>query len=137
VQRAHNKHLLSVAPVLFFLILAFGCEDTTPKNSDPKNAIRPLITLDFDWEKGGFDNVMIATFLINNKSDRDIRDITIICDHAAKSGTKLNSNIKTIYEIVKAHNKKRIKNFNMGLIHDQTASSTCKIFDFEFTNRKL
>ena len=68
-------------------------------------------------------------FTIKNDSDQDIKDIEIVCDDFAKSGTKIDDNKRTIYEIVKAHTTRKFPRFDMGFVHSQTASTSCRISD--------
>jgi hypothetical protein len=84
---------------------------------------------EFKWRKGGFDNIMLATFTLNNKSRFNVKDITVRCEHAAPSGTTIDSNRGTIYEVVKAKSKKTVREFNMGFIHSQARSSGCVVQD--------
>ena len=93
-----------------------------------------LITLDYTWRKGAFDSIMEATFIIRNKSTHDIKDIQILCTHFANSGTKIDSNKRTIFEVIKANSKETYSNFNMGFIHEQANSTSCKIKNFLLTN---
>ena len=101
---------------------------TSSKNT--KSEIAGKLELDFSWRKEGFGSVMEADFKIINNSEEDIKDIEIQCNHYAKSGTKIDSNSRTIYEVIKANSKRSFKNFNMGFIHDQASSSSCHINDF-------
>ena len=82
---------------------------------------------DFRWKKGGFDSVMLATFTFDNKNEFSVKDIEVRCEHSAKSGTTIDSNSRTIYEAIPAHSKKTIRDFGMGFIHSQAASSSCRI----------
>ena len=70
---------------------------------------------------------MVATFVIRNESAHDVKDIEIRCVHSAPSGTVIDRNDKTIYEVVKAHSTRTIKDFTMGFIHTQAAQSNCQI----------
>ncbi|MDV5201993.1 hypothetical protein [Acinetobacter baumannii] len=96
----------------------------SPKEDALKNTV-----LDYDWSKGGFDSVMLVDFKIKNNSKYDIKDITVECEHYSNSKTKIDSNSRVIYEIVKAGETKTVKQFNMGFIHSQAASSGCGITD--------
>jgi hypothetical protein len=97
---------------------------------DAKSATAPLITLKYSWSKGGFDSVMLADFSIKNASSRSIKDVEIKCRHFAASGTQIDSNTRTIYELIKPNSTKRIPNMNMGFIHSQAKSSSCAVQDF-------
>jgi len=96
-----------------------------PRRSDVLDAVK----LDFTWTKTGFDNIMEATFTVSNGSKLDIKDIEIECVHFAPSGTKIDSNRRTIYEAVKAGGTRTFPKFNMGFIHTQAKSTSCGIRD--------
>jgi hypothetical protein len=81
------------------------------------------------WYKSGSDNIMMVNVTFKNKGTRDVKDIELTCEHYASSGTKIDSNIRVIYEIVKAGRSKRVRNFNMGFIHSQAVSTSCRITD--------
>lgn len=72
---------------------------------------------------------MEADFTVKNDGDKDIKDLEIKCRHYAKSGTEIDSNTRTIYDVVKAHSVKKFKKVNMGFIHSQAAQSSCGITD--------
>ena len=102
---------------------------TAPTATDHKAEALQKMDLEFEWGKGGFDSVMIANFTIKNKSNYDVKDLEVKCTHSANSGTVIDSNDRTIYEIVKAHSTKKVNDFNMGFIHTQAARSRCEIVD--------
>lgn len=100
-------------------------------NTSSKEEVLSSVKLKYDWGKGGFDNVMEANFTIENQSKYNIKDVEIKCTHYGKSGTAIDSNTRTIYDIVKAKSKKRFDKFNMGFIHTQANSSSCEITDLK------
>lgn len=102
----------------------------TSNSESIKDKIKSNIKLDFTWKKEGFGAIMEADFIIQNNSTYDIKDIEILCMHYAKSGTKIDSNSRTIYEIIRAKSSKSYTNFNMGFIHDQANASSCIVNDF-------
>lgn len=106
-------------------------KEPIPKSpKDTKSDIASKLKLDFSWRKEGFGSVMEADFKITNNSEEDIKDIEIQCVHYAISGTKIDSNNRTIYEVIQANSKRSFKNFNMGFIHEQADSSSCYINNF-------
>ena len=126
--------LLGIIGALIVIPMIFNKPSTTQRDAkeDAKVAKQVAVyhtKLDFTWSKGGFNNVMLADFKIKNDNEFPIKDVTITCNHAARSGTKLGSNTQTIYEVVKAKSTKRINNFNMGFIHSQTGGSRCEVTD--------
>lgn len=97
---------------------------------DPKDEALSSVKLDkWDWHKGGFDNIMMLNAKIKNEGARDVKDIEIECTHSSNSGTRIDSNKKVIYEIIKAGKIVSIKEFNMGFVHSQATSSNCRITD--------
>jgi hypothetical protein len=106
-----------------------GGSNTSSSLYDRKADAIQNIHLKFEWGKQGFGNVMIANFTITNNSNSDVKDIEVKCTHSADSGTVIDSNDRTIYEIVKAHATKKVNEFNMGFIHSQAARSSCEVVD--------
>jgi hypothetical protein len=97
----------------------------------PKTTLDDL-KLDYKWWKDEFSSsIMTATFTIRNDGPLAVKDVEITCRHTAGSGTEIDSNTRTIYEVVKAHSKRRFPNFNMGFIHSQATKSACSITDFK------
>ncbi|ENX60732.1 conserved hypothetical protein [Acinetobacter proteolyticus] len=101
---------------------------TAPALSPKEQALQDL-EFKFDWSKGGFGNIMMIDMTIKNNGTKDIKDFTVECDHSSNSGTKIDSNKRVVYEVVKAGETKKMKEFNMGFIHSQAASSSCGITD--------
>jgi hypothetical protein len=96
---------------------------------DSKDVLLHAVKLDFNWYKEGFWDVMIADFTIKNPTQYRFKDFEIKCTHTAPSGTVIDSNTRTIYEIVEPKSTKVIKRMNMGFIHSQAARSGCEITD--------
>lgn len=88
-----------------------------------------MVSLDYKWSKDGFGTIMMVDFVFTNKSPYPAKDLTVTCTHYAPSGTVIDSNTRTIYEIIPAKRTKKVNDFNMGFIHSQAASSICKIDD--------
>ena len=96
----------------------------------PKEEAMAAVTLDkWDWYKGGFDSVMFLNAKIKNTGTRDVKDIEIECTHKSNSGTRIDSNKKIIYELVKAGKTISVDKFNMGFVHNQAKSTSCEITD--------
>lgn len=97
-----------------------------PSLSPKEQALKDL-DFKFDWSKGGFDNIMMIDMTIKNNGTKDIKDFTVECEHSSNSGTKIDSNKRQVYEIIKVGETKKFKEFNMGFIHSQATSSSCGI----------
>lgn len=100
-----------------------------PSAREKRSAALEAVKLDSKWWKDGFGNVMMADFTVSNSSPYTVKDIEVECVHFAPSGTKIDSNKRTIYEAVEAGKSRKVDNFNMGFIHDQAQSSACRIVD--------
>lgn len=96
---------------------------------DPKRLLLKEVKLEFRWRKEGFGNVMEADFTIKNPTDYRFKDFEITCMHDAPSGTTIDSNVQTLYQVIAPRSTRRITNVNMGFIHTQALSSGCEITD--------
>ncbi len=112
-----------------------GTDTTSTANSkrepSPKQVAMKKVNLDFSWNKVGFDNIMEANFTITNNSKYKIKDIEITCTHYAKSGTRIDSNERTIFDVVPAKGKKIFEKFSMGFMHSQAEKTGCAITDLK------
>jgi hypothetical protein len=100
---------------------------SSPDPETQKQTVINAVKFHYTWSTDGM--IMTGNFKIDNVTDHSFKDFEVTCDHFAPSGTKIDSNTRTIYEVVKAHGKKSVSNFNMGFIHSQAASSSCRITD--------
>jgi len=136
-----RRHVLSILALVAFVVLAFGSTDTQQRSStsqspayspapppSQEDAARQNVQLvKYDWYKGGFDTVMFADLTIKNNNDFDIKDITVTCTGAGNSGTTIDTNSKTIYEIIKSHKRRTFRKVSMGFIHSQATRSRCEV----------
>lgn len=126
-EASRAKELLKQAVVL--LGQAISEESISVASEDPREILLRDVKLDFNWSKSGFGSVMVADFVIRNPTQYRFKDFEIKCTHSASSGTVIDSNTHTIYEIVQPKSTKVIKGMNMGFINSQVASSSCGITD--------
>jgi hypothetical protein len=83
--------------------------------------------INFTWRKTGFDNIMEASFTLKSNLPFTVKDIEVLCSHSAPSGTVIDNNRRTIFEILPAQGTLRINDFNMGFIHSQAQRSGCRV----------
>ena len=93
---------------------------------DPELALE---LVNFTWQKGGFDNVQLVRFSVRNKAPFPIKDFELTCVHQGPSGTDMDRNVRTVYELVPANGSKYVREVNMGFIAAQATSSRCDITD--------
>jgi hypothetical protein len=112
-----------------------GAPKPPPAPSAKEKALSNM-TLDFTWSTTGFGDIMEANFTITNKGTRDVKDITVRCNHFAKSGTLIDHNTRTIYEVFPAGKARTIPKFNMGFIHTQAEKSACSVTDLALVEKQ-
>lgn len=84
----------------------------------------------FSFRKEGFGTMMKATFVVHNDSLIPVKDIEVTCNHSANSGTIIDSNTRTVYEVVNSKSYVSVVNMDMGFIHSKVVDSSCKITAF-------
>jgi hypothetical protein len=114
------------AVVMHFGTPAKLSDDTVPARPPPSP--EPVSLKTFAGTKDGV--MFLATFTFENKGPTDVKDIEVTCTHYGPSGTAIDANTRTIYEIVKAKSSKTVRGFNMGVIHSQAATSSCRIVHY-------
>lgn len=114
------------------------CATDTVQKEVPRAAPAPLrddeamsvsefgARLKYSWWKKG-QSLMEANFVVYNDNGFGIRDIEVECVHFANSGTQIDRNVRTIYEVIPALSRKGVSGFSMGFIHSQAERSTCSI----------
>mgnify|MGYP000034063915 CR=1 FL=1 len=134
-------HWVGIAIVCLIVVSVINAPETSNvkevENISPKSIKEKAlndIALKYSWSKEGFGSIMEADLFIKNNSDYDVKDIEVECNHYAKSGTKIDSNNRTIYEIIKSKSSKKYPNYNMGFIHEQAYTSTCFIKNIGLVN---
>lgn len=80
--------------------------------------------------KTGFGNVLEATFSISNRNRYPVKDLTVTCHHAANSGSVIDSNTRTIYELIPANGSTYVNDFNMGFVNTQSVRTLCEVTGF-------
>ncbi len=102
-------------------------------HTDIRSARHPLnVSISkMTWRKGGFDTVMIVTLTIENKEDFGVKDIDIVCELTARSGTPIGITASTIYDVVSPHGRLTVRDLNMGsgvtIDFNQADRAFCKL----------
>ena len=132
------KTVLGLLAGIFILFVVFGVMSKVGEvnraveketSTDPKFVVLRSAKLDYTWQKSGFGSVMVADFTVTNPTTYGFKDVAIKYTHAAPSGTVIDSNTRTVYEIVPPKGKKRFRDVNIGFIHSQATRSGCEITD--------
>jgi hypothetical protein len=83
------------------------------------------------WEKAGFGNVMVATFIVNNANPLPVKDVEVTCGLSANSGTIIDVSKHTIYDSIDRKSYLSVREMNMGFIDRQSKQSSCIVTDFK------
>jgi hypothetical protein len=102
---------------------------TTKQVAQQAQVVTALQMTEIDWHKGGFNNMMLLNATVRNSGKRDVKDIKVVCDHLSHSETRIDSNSATIYGPFPAGKSKSIREFDMGVFHDQAKGTNCSIVD--------
>lgn len=134
--------------LIFFILVALGMlvpwiidPEGQSKQWDERQALREAnrsahdeasegLNLDFQWQKQGFNNVLVADVEIENKSPHTVADVEIEFSLYAPSGTLLQHTRGTIYQTFPAGSKRAFKEVNFGFINTQTAKVSARINNF-------
>lgn len=123
--------------ILFIFILINSANKSSSFNSEAVEKKQKDIAIDLveivEYKRVDttIDNILEVDFTIKNNYQFKVKDIEITCTHYAKSGTKIDSNKRIIYDIIDARSKKTFNKFNMGFIHSQADETNCKVTDIK------
>ena len=111
---------------LGILTLVGYCSSPAPSSNkgsqldqSSKDRMKSMVDLDYSWTKSGLGSVMELDLVIKNKNEFSVKDVEVRCEHYARSGTKIDANDRTIYDVIDAKSTKSYTRFNMGFIHEQ------------------
>lgn len=98
-----------------------------PEIEAPNNADSALERTRLEFKGHKEAGLLYVDFTVTNDGPYPVKDIEIECVHFGKSGTQIDSNERTIYDVVAAHGRKKFNRFNMGFIHSQATKTRCSI----------
>lgn len=103
---------------------------STPSYAAPTNGLSRISVGGLRWGKGITGSIMEASFSITNQNNYAVKDLVVTCVHTANSGTVIDSNTRTVYEVVYPGNTFLVHDLNMGFIHSQAQYTRCGITGF-------
>jgi hypothetical protein len=87
----------------------------------------------FAWKKSGFGAVMMARFTIHNDNPMPLKDIEVTCSSSGPSGSIIDTNTRTVYDVVNQRSFLQIDDMNMGFIRSEAVDSKCRVTGFSRT----
>jgi hypothetical protein len=83
------------------------------------------------WRKVAFGTVMEADLRIRNTTDFDVKDLVIGCTEYAPSGTAIDHNTRTVYQIIKAGETRTLPKVNLGFVQSQATVGGCEVISYD------
>jgi hypothetical protein len=100
-----------------------------PSPPPPPPAWKQVTIAKYDLRKDGFGTVAIGDFTLQNDNSFAVKDVLLACTFYGASGTGLTERTVTIYETIPAKKSKRSKGINVGFIHQQAQTTSCRVVD--------
>jgi hypothetical protein len=91
------------------------------------DALKKVSIDSLTWHREAFGMMMTASFVIRNDNAFAVKDPNIRCEHSARSDTIMDSNNRTIYVRIPAHDFVSVGDFSMGFIHSQVLITVCRV----------
>jgi hypothetical protein len=85
------------------------------------------------WQKDGFGTVMKARFSLHNDNPVPVKDIEVTCSSSGPSGSIIDTNSRTVFEVVRAKSYVDVDNINMGFIRSEAIDTKCRVTGFSKT----
>ena len=122
--------------VIFGIALLFlkGCgkSDVEKQPNKPVETIKQVV-LEKGW---GWSNpsdmfLQLHDVKIKNNTNKDIKDPEIYCSASGESGTRIDSNSREQFKIIKAGETITLGDVDMGFLHSQASKVGCTIRTFK------
>jgi hypothetical protein len=116
------KWALTIAAMFIFLPASVRAQDAF---AEPK-----VHVVTQKWVNGyGVANV--ADITVHNDNPFAVKDITVLCTMFGRSGTAIQRQTKTIYDVVPAKGTRTFKRITLGIYSEQSDRGGCKVISSE------
>jgi hypothetical protein len=144
-RRTRGKQIAFYGAVLFVFVFSFALfqkpsssSATVPttqiveqKQPTYKEVLSQLRIGSLSWDKNkGFGTIMSATFVVHNDSPIVVKDVVVTCRHSANSGTTIDSNTRTVYDIIRSKSYASVVDMNMGFISSEAIETKCSVVGY-------
>lgn len=82
------------------------------------------------WTKEGFGMIMEARFSVHNDNPMPVKDVEVTCSSSGPSGSIIDTNSRTIYELVRAKSYVDVDKMSMGFIRTEAVDTKCRVTGF-------
>jgi hypothetical protein len=104
-----------------------------PENLSKSKILANFRIRSFAWQKSGFGAIMMARFIIHNDNPMPLKDIEVTCSSSGPSGSIIDTNSRTVFEVVGQKSFLQIDEMNMGFIRSEAIDSKCHVTGFSRT----
>ena len=111
--------------------LPTGKPTVIPESMRARIDARKQISVEKMKPKRSNGNLIEITAVLKNSGSVDVKDVDITCTYMGGSGTVIDKNTKTVYDIVPAGKSINVRGLVMGIVHDQTNSMDCSVSDLK------
>jgi hypothetical protein len=77
------------------------------------------------WQRGGFGAVAVATFTVRNENPFPVKDIELVCEFWARSGTRVGRQRVMLYERLPPGGARTVRDMTVGFIDQQAHTGDC------------
>ncbi|GJE73063.1 hypothetical protein [Methylorubrum podarium] len=99
--------------------------EPTQATARPDDGISKISIGSLRGNRAGFGTVLELSFVVSNRNNYPVKDVTFACILRAQSGTHVSSVSGTVYQRVQANGSVMVNDMNMGFIPSQTDGFAC------------
>jgi hypothetical protein len=101
-----------------------------PENLSKSQMLANFRVKNLSWQKEGFGMIMEARFSVHNDNPMAVRDIEITCSSSGPSGSIIDTNSRTVFEVVRGRSYVDVEKMNMGFIRSEAVETKCRVTGF-------
>jgi hypothetical protein len=104
-----------------------------PENLSKSQILANFRIRAFSWEKDGFGSIMMARFILHNDNPMPLKDIEVTCSSSGPSGSIIDTNSRTVFDVVRQKSFLEVDKINMGFIRSEAVETKCRVTNFSKT----
>jgi hypothetical protein len=104
--------------------------ETKPENLSRSQILANFRIRSLSWHKDGFGTVMMASFVLQNDNPMPLKDIEVTCASSGPSGSTIDTNARTVFDVVRQKSYLEVDKINMGFIRTEAVDTKCRVTGF-------
>ena len=101
-----------------------------PENLSKSQMLANFRISAFSWQKDGFGTIMMARFVVHNDNPMRLKDIELTCSSSGPSGSIIDTNTRTVFDIVGQKSFLQVNKLNMGFVRSEAVETKCRVTGF-------